>query len=126
MDTNKMILQLMEIVTDMAESQRRLEIKMDKRFDAMEKAVDERFDAMHDEMDERFDAVHNEIRNVKLDVLSVKMTIENNIEPAIKMISEGQVENSKRLTEIESDITEIKDNSAIDEVLRDLRDMKRV
>ena len=121
---------------------------MDKRFDAIEQKLDshdKRFDAIEqrlDNHDKRFDAIEQrldshdkkfeELYNVQTEILnrqddmskditSIKLKIENEISPSIKMLSEMQLENSHRLVNLENDVQKITDNLAIDEVLRNIK-----
>ena len=55
------------------------------------------------------------------DITSIKLKIENEISPSIKMLSEMQLENSHRLVNLENDVQKINDNLAIDEVIRNIK-----
>lgn len=68
-----------------------------------------------DKMDLRFDKLEKDVKIIKL-------TLENDISPAIKMLSEFQLENSKRLIKLEKDVTELKDELAINDVLQGLKE----
>lgn len=74
----------------------------------------------------------DEIQNVQLEMLNrqdnlekelkcIKITLENEVSPSIKMLSELQLENSKRLIRLERDVQSISDNIAIDEVLNNIK-----
>ncbi len=97
---------------------------MDKHFDAIDKrldGMDKRFDAMGkrlDGMDERMD-------NMQKDITRIKITLENDVSPSIKMLSELQLENSKRLILLEKQMQEVTDNMVIDDVLQGLKYQKQ-
>ncbi len=63
----------------------------------------------------------NRQEKLEKDVKSIKITLENDVSPSIKMLSELQLDNSKRLIRLERDVQEITDNIAIDEVLDNLK-----
>lgn len=101
-----------------------------------QKQTNERLDKMDNRLDEQYNMIYqltlngekmqNDISNLQSDVKSIKVTLENDISPAIKMLSELQLDNSKRFRQLEKDVQEIKDNSAIDEVIHELKDMKMI
>ncbi|MGN0604875.1 MAG: hypothetical protein ACI4I2_12950 [Oscillospiraceae bacterium] len=59
--------------------------------------------------------------SMEKDISSIKIALENDIYPSIKMLSELQLENSKRLIRLERDVQSITDNIAIDEVLNNIK-----
>lgn len=63
----------------------------------------------------------NRQEKLEKDVKSIKITLENDVSPSIKMLSELQLDNSKRLIRLERDVQEITDNIAIDEVINNLK-----
>ncbi len=81
---------------------------------------------------ERFDRIDNqfkEMNNVQLEILNrqdkmereinqINSTIDKDIYPSIKLLSEMQIKNYKRLIRLEKDVQDITDNIAIDEVLQ--------
>ena len=69
----------------------------------------------------RQESMQKEIVSMKKDISSIKITLENDVSPSIKMLSELQLDNSKRLIRLERDVQEISDNIAIDEVLNNLK-----
>ena len=113
----------------------------DKRFDAIDKkfesidknfkSIDTKFDSIDtkfDSVDKKFEELYNiqtEILNrqddMSKDITSIKLKIENEISPSIKMLSEMQLENSNRLVNLENDVQKINDNLAIDEVIRNIK-----
>ncbi len=90
MTTEEMLLQLVEGQKQLFEGQKQTNERLDK-------------------MDERFDKIDSRLDTLEKDVKIIKLTLENDISPSIKMLSEFQLENSKRLIKLEKDITEIKD-----------------
>ena len=96
MTTEEMLLQLVEGQKQLFEGQKQTNERLDK-------------------MDVRLD-------NLEKDVRIIKLTLENDISPSIKMLSEFQLENSKRLIKLEKDVTEIKDELAINDVLQGLKE----
>lgn len=63
----------------------------------------------------------NRQESMQKDISSIKIALENDIYPSIKMLSELQLENSKRLIRLERDVQDISDNIAIDEVLNNIK-----
>ena len=99
----------------------------DKRFDAIEQRLDSH-DKKFESIDKKFEELYNvqtEILNrqddMSKDITSIKLKIENEISPSIKMLSEMQLENSHRLVNLENDVQKINDNLAIDEVIRNIK-----
>lgn len=103
MTTEEMLLQLVEGQKQLFEGQK----QTNERLDKMDKRLDR--------MDERLDKLEKDVRIIKL-------TLENDISPSIKMLSEFQLENSKRLIKLENDVTELKDELAINDVLQGLKE----
>ena len=62
--------------------------------------------------------------SLEKDVKSIKLTLENEVSPAIRTLTEMQVQNSGRLVVIEKDVCDLKDNFAINEVLYGLEKMR--
>ena len=128
MTTEEMLLQLIE-------GQKRTDERLDKidgRLDKMDcrlDKMDERFNKIDNRLDEQYNMIHQLTLNqeaMQKDIRSIKVTLENDISPAIKMLSELQIDNSKRFQRLEKDVQDIKDNSAIDEVIQELKDMKMI
>lgn len=120
---------------------------IDKRFDTIDKRFDEvnakfeeintkfedvnsRFDEVNSKFEEvyfKIDEVHdieaellNRQDNLQKDVDCIKITLENNISPAIKLLADVQIENSDRFTKLEKNVEFLMDNLAITEVLEGL------
>lgn len=68
--------------------------------------------------------IKTDVNNIKTEVKSIKLTLENDISPSIKLLSELQLENSKRLINLERDVQELKDDMAINDVLAELEKLK--
>ena len=127
-EVKEILMQLVDTTNKLAEGQKqtneRLD-KMDERFDKMDNCLDK----MDNRLDEQYNMIHQLTLNqeaMQKDIKSIKITLENDISPAIKMLSELQIDNSKRFRQLEKDVQEIKDNSAIDEVIHELKDMKMI
>lgn len=120
---------------------------IDKRFDEVNAKFEEvnskfedvysRFDEINSKFDEvnskfeevyfKIDEVHdieaellNRQDNLQKDVDCIKITLENNISPAIKLLADVQIENSDRFTKLEKNVEFLMDNLAITEVLEGL------
>ena len=76
------------------------------------------------EMLDRQERLENRQDTLEKDVKSIKITLENEVSPAIRTLTEMQVQNSGRLVVIENDVRDLKDNFAINEVLFGLEKMK--
>ena len=117
-----------EILIQLVEGQKQTNERLDKMDNRLDK-MDERFDKIDNRLDEQYNMIHQLTLNqeaMQKDIKSIKITLENDISPAIKMLSELQIDNSKRFRQLEKDVQEIKDNSAIDEVIHELKDMKMI
>lgn len=77
-----------------------------------------------DGLENRFDGLENKVDGLDKDVKSIKITLENEVSPAIKTLTEMQIQNSGRLVVIKKDIQNIKNNFAINEVLFGLEKMR--
>lgn len=110
MTTEELLLQLVEGQKQLFEGQKQTNERFDK--------IDERLD----KMDSRLDNMDSRLDTLEKDVKSIKVTIENDISPSIKMLSELQLENSKRFIRLEKDVTDIKDELAINDVLQGLKE----
>lgn len=127
-EVKEILMQLVDTTNKLAEGQKQLfegQKQTNERLDKM----DERFDKIDNRLDEQYNMIHQLTLNqeaMQKDIKSIKITLENDISPAIKMLSELQIDNSKRFRQLEKDVQEIKDNSAIDEVIHELKDMKMI
>ncbi len=106
---------------------------IDKRFEAIDEhfgTIDDHFDTINKHFDEvylKIDEVHdieaellNRQDNLQKDVKSIKITLENDISPSIRLLSDLQLENSKRFIVLEKNVETLTDNLVIDEVLNGL------
>lgn len=67
------------------------------------------------------ESMQKHIMNIEKDVAKIKITMENEVSPAIRTLTELQLEDSKRLINLEGSVQELKDNAAIDEVIRNIK-----
>ena len=89
-----------------------------------EKTVLQKFEEIQNvqlEMLNRQEKLEKRQENLESDIKCIKITLENEVSPSIKMLSELQLENSKRLIRLERDVQSISDNIAIDEVLNNIK-----
>lgn len=106
---------------------------VNSRFDEVNakfEEVNSKFDEVNAKFEEvyfKIDEVHdiesellNRQDNFQKDVNCIKITLENNITPAIKLLADVQVENSGRFTKLEKNVEFLMDNLAITEVLEGL------
>lgn len=106
-------------ITELQNNQREMLDRQDK--------FDERmagFESRQDNFDKKLDNVEAKQDTLEKDVRSIKITLENEVSPAIRTLTEMQVQNSGRLVVIENDVRDLKDNFAINEVLFGLEKMK--
>ena len=85
--------------------------KMDDRFDRMDERLDkmdERFDRMDDRfdrMDDRFDKMDQRVDNLekttKGELRAIKMYLENEIEPKIRIVAEGHIDLMRKFQKIQ-------------------------
>lgn len=79
---------------------------VDTRLDGVDARFD-RIDVRLDEMDARFDRIDTKIEDLELEVRAIKFIIENEISRNVKIIAEGHLDLSRKLSEtikIASDI----------------------
>ncbi|MGN1304606.1 MAG: hypothetical protein ACI4YB_06190, partial [Oscillospiraceae bacterium] len=74
-----------------------------------------------DGLENKVDGLENKVDGLDKDVKSIKITLENEVSPAIKTLTEMQIQNSGRLVVIKKDIQNIKNNFAIKKFFSDLR-----
>ena len=67
------------------------------------------------------ESMQKRVMSIEKDVAKIKITMENEVSPAIRTLTELQLEDSKRLVNLESSVQELKDNAAIDEVIRNIK-----
>ena len=106
-------------ITELQNNQREMLDRQDK--------FDERmagFESRQDNFDKKLDNVEAKQDTLEKDVKSIRITLENEVSPAIRTLTEMQVQNSGRLVVIENDVRDLKDNFAINEVLFGLEKMK--
>lgn len=106
-------------ITELQNNQREMLDRQDK--------FDERmagFEGRQDNFDKKLDNVEAKQDTLEKDVRSIRITLENEVSPAIRTLTEMQVQNSGRLVVIENDVRDLKDNFAINEVLFGLEKMK--
>lgn len=93
-----------------------------------EKLVLQKFENLEKEVKSVKTDLEEEIKSVKTglekDIKIIKLTLENDISPSIKLLSELQLENSKRLINLERDVQDLKDDLAINDVLAELEKLK--
>ncbi|MGN0598545.1 MAG: hypothetical protein ACI4JK_01520 [Oscillospiraceae bacterium] len=77
-----------------------------------------------DGLENKVDGLENKVDGLDKDVKSIKITLENEVSPAIKTLTEMQIQNSGRIVVIKKDIQDIKNNFAINEVLFGLEKMR--
>lgn len=106
-------------ITELQNNQREMLDRQDK-FDARMAG----FESRQDKFDEKLDNVEAKQDTLEKDVKSIRITLENEVSPAIRTLTEMQVQNSGRLVVIENDVRDLKDNFAINEVLFGLEKMK--
>lgn len=75
-------------------------------------------------LENKVDGLENKVDGLDKDVKSIKITLENEVSPAIKTLTEMQIQNSGRLVVIKKDVQDLKNNFAINEVLFGLEKMR--
>lgn len=106
-------------ITELQKNQREMLDRQDKFDERMAS-----FEGRQDNFDKKLDNVEAKQDTLEKDVKSIRITLENEISPAIRTLTEMQVQNSGRLVVIENDVRDLKDNFAINEVLFGLEKMK--
>ena len=67
------------------------------------KSIDERFEKMDErfeKMDERFEKMDERMDSLENDVKSIKLTLENEINPKIQMVAEGHLDLARKMEEL--------------------------
>ena len=78
--------------------------KMDDRFDRMDERLDkmdERFDRMDDRFDKMDQRVDNLEKTTKGELRTIKMYLENEIEPKISIVAEGHIDLMRKFQKIQ-------------------------
>ena len=92
------------------------QINLENKVDGLENKVDG--------LENKVDGLENKVDGLDKDVKSIKITLENEVSPAIKTLTEMQIQNSGRLVVIKKDVQDLKNNFAINEVLFGLEKMR--
>lgn len=107
---------------------------MQKRMDSIECRMDSlenRLVSVENEVKGHNDILHQlvlnqesmqkRVMNIEKDVAKIKITMENEVSPAIKTLTELHIDTSKRLVNLENKVQNLDDNAAIDEVIRNIK-----
>lgn len=121
-DMNDMRSEMTDMRSDITELQKNQREMLDRqeKFDIRQ----QKFDIRQESLENGQKNLENNQKSLEKDVKSIKITLENEVSPAIKMLSEMQLQNSKRLIVIEKDVQDIKDDLVIDEVLDGLEKIR--
>ena len=126
MDEGKKILSILEVMNTRFDG-------IDKRLDKIDAhlgIIDARLDKVEsrlDKVESRLDKVESRLDKVESDIKDIKMTIENEIKPAISIIAEGHLNLDRKLDNIikmnenrlsEHEIMKLKINHLDSEVLK--------
>ena len=121
-EINEMRSEMNEMRSDITELQNNQREMLDRPDQFAERMAG--FESRQDNFDKKLDNVEAKQDTLEKDVKSIKITLENEVSPAIRTLTEMQVQNSGRLVVIENDVRDLKDNFAINEVLFGLEKMK--
>lgn len=121
-DINDIRTDINEMRSDITELQKNQREMLDRQDKFDERMVG--FESRQDNFDKKLDNVEAKQNTLEKDVKSIRITLENEVSPAIRTLTEMQVQNSGRLVVIENDVRDLKDNFAINEVLFGLEKMK--
>ena len=121
-DIGEMRTEINEMRSDITELQNNQHEMLDRQDKFDERMAG--FESRQDNFDKKLDNVEAKQDTLEKDVRSIKITLENEVSPAIRTLTEMQVQNSGRLVVIENDVRDLKDNFAINEVLFGLEKMK--
>lgn len=121
-DINEMRSEMNDMRSDITELQKNQREMLDRQDKFDERMAG--FESRQDNFDKKLDNVEAKQDTLEKDVKSIRITLENEVSPAIRTLTEMQVQNSGRLVVIENDVRDLKDNFAINEVLFGLEKMK--
>lgn len=124
---------LQQLVVGQGNMQKRMD-SMEDRMASMEDrmaSMDDRLVSVENEVKGHNDILHqlvinqesmqNRIMNIEKDVAKIKITMENDVSPAIKTLTELHLDTSQRLVKLENKVQNLDDNAAIDEVIRNIK-----
>ena len=130
MTTEEMFLKLSEQIAGQGEKIDTLTSKVDNlenRFDDLDKKVDNlenRFDDLEnrfDDLENRFDNLEKDVADMKDDITSIKLGIENYVEPMLRELGEYTTGNSNRITMIEGRTEKLEDDKEINETITEIK-----
>lgn len=137
-EIKEILMQLVDTTNKLSEGQKQLfegQKRTDERLDKMSADISDLKKGQkrtNDRIDEQYDMIyqltlngekmHNDIISTQADVRSIKLELENKVSPSIKTLCELQLDNSKRLHKLESDMQDLNDQLAIGEVLHGLKE----
>lgn len=110
---------LQQLVVGQDNMQKRMD-SLEGRVVSIENEVKGHNDVLH-QLVLNQESMQKRIINIEKDVAKIKITMENEVSPAIKTLTELHLDTSQRIIKLESNVQELKDNAAIDEVIRNIK-----
>ena len=66
----------------------------------MDQELKQEFRNLNQKIDERFEKIDERLGSLENDVKSIKLTIENEIDPKIKIVAEGHLDLTRKMEEV--------------------------
>ena len=95
-------------------------VSVEDRLVSVENEVKSHNDVLH-QLVLNQESMQKRVMNIEKDVAKIKITMENEVSPAIKTLTELHIDTSKRIVDLENNVQELMDNAAIDEVIRNIK-----
>lgn len=110
---------LQQLVVGQGNMQKRMD-SLENRLVSVENEVKSHNDVLH-QLVLNQESMQKRVMNIEKDVAKIKITMENEVSPAIKTLTELHLDTSKRIVDLGNNVQELMDNAAIDEVIRNIK-----
>ena len=123
-EVKEILMQLVDTTNKLAEGQKQLfegQKQTNERLDKIDNRLDEQYNMIY-QLTINGEKMQNDIIVSQADIKSIMIELENRVSPAIKTLCEMQLDNSKRLHNLESSFQKFDDELVIGEVLHGLKE----
>lgn len=94
-------------------------VSMENRMVSIENEVKGHNDILH-QLVLNQESMQKRVMSIEKDVAKLKITMETEVSPAIRTLTELHLDTSQRLIKLENNVQNLDDNAAIDEVIRNI------